>query len=183
MTRSIVAGCAHSLVDVVATALIESWVDFAGTPCGILAPLLDGLTERGASLTYIHREDIAVAFAVGAHLAGGHLCVFMQNSGFGQSVNVLASLVEPCRAPVPMIVSMRGTGADTTPENRGMGRTTIPVLQALGIPFRRLSAEHPTADITWLSSQTRNTGGPAAVLVEPEYFGWSSQHEHQTMSF
>jgi sulfopyruvate decarboxylase TPP-binding subunit len=38
-----------------------------------------------------------------------------------------------------MIVSMRGIGADTTPENRGMGRATIPVLHALGIPFRQLS--------------------------------------------
>jgi sulfopyruvate decarboxylase TPP-binding subunit len=170
-----VAGSTHSLVDVVATALVGSWFDFAGTPCGVLAPLLDGLAGRGASLTYLHREDVAVAFAVGVNLAGGHLCVFMQNSGFGQSVNVLASLVEPFRAQVPMIVSMRGTGVDTTPENRGMGRTTIPVLHALGIPFRRLSVEHPTADITWLSSQTRNTGGPAAVLVEPGYFGWSSQ--------
>jgi sulfopyruvate decarboxylase subunit alpha len=165
----------HSSVEVVATALMESWIDFAGTPCGILAPLLDGLARRGASLTYIHREDIAVTFAVGVNLAGGHLCVFMQNSGFGQSVNVLASLVEPFRVPVPMIVSMRGTGADATPENRGMGRTTIPVLQALGIPFRRLSVEHPTEDITWLKIQTGNTGGPAAVLVKPEYFGWSSQ--------
>jgi sulfopyruvate decarboxylase subunit alpha len=175
LSRSMVDGFAHSCVDVVATALVESWIDFAGTPCGILAPLLDGLAQRGASLTYIHREDVAVAFAVGFNLAGGHLCVFMQNSGFGQSVNVLASLVEPFRAPVPMIVSMRGIGADITAENRGMGRTTIPVLQALGIPFRRLSVEHATADITWLNAQTRSTGGPAAVLVEPEYFGWSSQ--------
>jgi sulfopyruvate decarboxylase subunit alpha len=175
LSRSMLAGSAHSCVDMVATALVESWDDFAGTPCGILAPLLDDLARRGASLTYIHREDVAVAFAVGVNLAGGHLCVFMQNSGFGQSVNVLASLVEPFRAPVPMIVSMRGTGADTTPENRGMGRATIPVLHALGIPFRQLSVEHPTADITWLNTHTRTTGGPAAVLIEPEYFGWSSQ--------
>jgi sulfopyruvate decarboxylase subunit alpha len=171
VSRSMVADFTHSSVDVVAAALVESF-DFAGTPCGILAPLLDGLARRGASLTYIHREDVAVAFAVGVNLAGGHLCLFMQNSGFGQSVNVLASLVEPFRAPVPMIVSMRGTGTDTTSENRGMGRTTIPVLQALGIPFRWLSVDHPTGDITWLSTQTCNTGGPAAVLVEPGYFGW-----------
>jgi sulfopyruvate decarboxylase subunit alpha len=170
---SLAASDSDSAVDLVASALVESAFDFAGTPCGILAPLLEGLTERGASLTYIHREDVAIAFVVGVNLAGGHLCVFMQNSGFGQSVNVLASLLEPFHARVPIIVSMRGTGIDTTLENRGMGDTTIPVLQALEIPARWLSAERPGADIAWLSTQTCNTGGPAALLVDPGYFGWS----------
>ncbi|WP_200308190.1 hypothetical protein [Streptomyces adelaidensis] len=144
------------------------------TPCGVLAPLLGRLQECHQGFRYVHREDNAVALAVGTALAGGRGAVLMQNSGFGQSVNVLASLVEPFDVPLGLVVSMRGTGVDGTRENRGMGQVTIPVLEHLGLPWRMLAGDDHRSAVTWFETMLADRTRPAVLLVPPESFGWSA---------
>lgn len=143
---------------------------FYGTPCGVLAPLYAAL-ERDSSLKTVVREDTAVGLAAGAALAGRYPVVLMQNSGLGQSVNALASLTVPYDLPVVLVVSMRGTGPDRTQENLGMGRATIAVLDALGIP----SAEYTPGDANVLSELLSRPGiWSRALLIPPDAFGWSA---------
>lgn len=143
-----------------------------GTPCGVLAPLYAALSRRG-SLQTISREDVALGLAVGAALASRPAGVVMQNSGLGQCVNALASLVAPYRVPILLIVSLRGTGQDHTEENVGMGGLTADILTSLRIPWTSLDVD---SDWTFATSETINlvTSGrsPAALLFPPEAFGW-----------
>src|SRR5690348_5154440 len=109
-----------------------------GTPCRVLAPLYEALDHHG--LTTVPREVNAVGIAAGAALAGRHPVVLMQNSGFGQSVNALASLVVPFRIPLVLVISLRGIDFDDTAENAAMGRLTGQILGGLDIPARNLGS-------------------------------------------
>ncbi|HWE92030.1 MAG TPA: hypothetical protein VG317_21385 [Pseudonocardiaceae bacterium] len=140
------------------------------TPCGILAPLLGELAGVHRNFGYVHREDNAVALAAGVAMAGRRAVVLMQNSGLGQSVNVLASLVEPFRPPIGLVISLRGTGQDTTRENRSMGHITEPLLDHFDIPWRPIGRQ----SLEWFDDCLESRTGPAALLVPPEFFGWSA---------
>lgn len=143
---------------------------YLATPDGILAPLLELLTREDYRV--VSREDNAVGVAAGIGLAGGSATVLMQNSGLGLAVNALASLVVPYRIPLLLVVSQRGTDADTTEENLAMGRLTAPVLDGLGI-------EHATLDAAGIAHQAARAAvavheerRPYALLVPPGLFGW-----------
>ena len=155
--------------------LLQAGLDrFLGTPCGILAPLYAELEQR-ADLTTVGREDNAVAMAAGLSLAGACPAVLMQNSGLGQSINALASLVVPYQIPMLLIVSMRGTGTDPTPENTVMGRLTRPVLEQMGIEAHLVSRdEWPTTAVQRVSETVRFLRRPAALLIAPDAFGWTA---------
>jgi sulfopyruvate decarboxylase subunit alpha/phosphonopyruvate decarboxylase len=145
---------------------------FFGTPCGILAPLYSAIEQRHG-LSTVAREDNAVGVAVGASLAGRSPVVLMQNSGLGQAVNALASLVVPYRIPMLLVVSVRGIPPDPTPENAVMGRLTIPVLATMGISHVTLD---PTVavrrQVERLSGVVHGEQNPAALLIPPASLGW-----------
>ncbi|GHE35648.1 sulfopyruvate decarboxylase subunit alpha [Streptomyces vinaceus] len=144
---------------------------YFGTPCGVLAPLLS-LLERGGDYHVVAREDNAVGVAAGASLAGACPVVLMQNSGLGQSVNALASLVVPYRIPMLLIISMRGTAPDTTTENLAMGRLTGPVLEGLGIGYEYLTGAGAERQLAKAATVVREKRLPCALLVRPDEFAW-----------
>ncbi|MGV2876689.1 hypothetical protein D9O29_22970 [Pantoea vagans] len=139
-----------------------------GTPCGILAKLwITGASDPDSPLITLSREDTALAYAAGQSLAGEFPVVLMQNSGFGNCVNIMASLICPYDLQVILIVSLRGTANDTTPENTAMGSITENLLKAWNIPVKIL------ADVSdRLLVKDIATRGPTAILISPEYFGW-----------
>ena len=158
---------AVATADRVADALTEAgFSPCFGTPCGILAPLYAALP----GLLTVAREDNAVGVAAGAALAGRAPVVLMQNSGLGQSVNALASLVVPYRIPMLLVVSLRGTAGDPTPENQVMGRLTEPLLAGLGVPAEILAGTAVEEQVARLRRIVRE--GPAALLVPPAALGW-----------
>lgn len=147
---------------------------FFGTPCGILAPLHSALEEQADLLT-VTREDNAVAIAAGTALAGRFPVVLMQNSGLGQSVNVIASLITPYLIPLLLVVSLRGIHPDPTPENAVMGRLTEPLLSGLGIDTLVLNPHvHAAVQVGELCKIVRSNRGRAALLVSPTAFGWQA---------
>lgn len=145
---------------------------YIGVPCGILKTLFEEL-ETTNQLIYAPREDNAIAMACGVHMAGKHPIVLMQNSGFAQSINVISSLVIPFKIPVTMIISLRGTGNDNTPENESMGRLTINFLESLNINYKLLNKETYLEDLEWAKVRTEIYEEPVALLINPEFFDWS----------
>ena len=65
----------------------------------------------------------------------------MQSSGFGNCVNAIASLCIPCRLPIPMFINLRGEVGEFNIAQVAMGRTTRPILDALGIPYYTLDSD------------------------------------------
>jgi sulfopyruvate decarboxylase TPP-binding subunit len=50
------------------------------------------------------REDEAVAIAVGAHLAGKTARVFMQSSGYGNTIDAITSLLFPYKIVIDFLI-------------------------------------------------------------------------------
>ena len=79
------------------------------------------------------REEEAIGVAVGSYAAGRNAAVFMQSSGFGNSVNALASLCIPARIPIPMFINLRGGAGEFNISQVTMGRAVRPILDQLGL--------------------------------------------------
>lgn len=84
------------------------------------------------------REEEAIGIAVGSYATGRNAAVFMQSSGFGNSINAIASLCIPARTPIPMFVNMRGGLGEFNIAQVPMGRAVVPILDQLGLPHYTL---------------------------------------------
>jgi sulfopyruvate decarboxylase alpha subunit len=89
---------------------------------------------RTVSLT---TEEEGVALAAGAWLGGMRAVLLMQSSGVGNCVNML-SLIEECRFPLLVLVTMRGQWGETNPWQVPMGQRTATVLQDCGVIVERV---------------------------------------------
>ena len=120
-----------------ADAFIDAGVEVAAwVPDKRLAPIADRLAERGIPLRTLTREEECFGYAAGYRAAGGMPLVLVQCSGLGNSLNAIGSLVLPYGLGFPVVVSMRGTLGERNPAQMPLGRTTVAMLEALGIqPF------------------------------------------------
>jgi len=116
-------------------------------------------------------EGSAIALAAGFHLATGSVpLVYLQNSGLGNAVNPLLSLVDPevYAIPVVLVVGWRGEpDVPDEPQHRKQGRVTPVLLDAMEIPYRRLRADEPSPlELAgWAVAEARRRRGPVALLV------------------
>jgi phosphonopyruvate decarboxylase len=108
---------------------------YVGVPCSLLAPIIDYVVERDEhEYLAVNNEGEAVALASGASLAGRRPVVLLQNSGLGNTVNVLTSLNQVFEIPVLLIVSWRGEpGTKDEPQHRLMGRITPATLDLMQV--------------------------------------------------
>lgn len=114
---------------------------FAGVPDSLLkdvcACITDNLPPDKNIITA--NEGAAVAVASGHYLATGNLpLVYMQNSGIGNAVNPLLSLADEKVYSIPMLlmIGWRGEpGVHDEPQHVKQGAVTIPLLEAMEIPY------------------------------------------------
>lgn len=90
-------------------------------------------------------EGAAVGIAIGSYLASGRpACVYMQNSGLGNTVNPLTSLAseEVYGIPMLLLIGWRGQPSKKDePQHKFMGRITLPMLKVLDISYDVVSKE------------------------------------------
>ena len=108
---------------------------------------IDRVTSKIDEDPYFHlvsatREEEAVGIAVGAYATGRNSAVFMQSSGFGNSINAIASLCIPARTPIPIFMNMRGGAGEFNIAQVPMGRATRPILDELGLVHFTLDDEY-----------------------------------------
>ncbi len=84
-------------------------------------------------------EGTAIALAAGHYLATGEFAlVYMQNSGLGNAVNPLTSLVDPDVYCIPLLlfIGWRGEpGRKDEPQHVKQGKITLSLLDTLGIHY------------------------------------------------
>ena len=107
---------------------------------------IDQVTSLMQRDPYFHvvsatREEEAIGIACGAYATGRNAAVFMQSSGFGNSINAIGSLCIPSRIPIPMFINMRGEVGEFNIAQVPMGRATRPILDILGLPYYTLDSE------------------------------------------
>ncbi|MDP3066640.1 MAG: sulfopyruvate decarboxylase subunit alpha, partial [Methanobacteriaceae archaeon] len=118
-------------------ALKEAGIDFAvSLPCVNLDKIME-LVECDPEIKHVPvtREEEGFGICAGAYLGGMKPAILMQNSGLGNSVNVLASLYQLYQIPILMIMSHRGTKGEFMPAQVPMGQATPRLLDALDMPY------------------------------------------------
>src|SRR5256885_2062245 len=111
---------------------------FTGVPCSYLEAPIACLEKSGPYLAAT-REDEAMAIASGAWMGGKKLpVVFMQNSGLGNCINVIASLHQSYEIPVLLVVSWRGHHGKDAPEHILMGAVMPDLLNLFKVDNERL---------------------------------------------
>jgi phosphonopyruvate decarboxylase len=120
---------------------------YTGVPDSTLKALSEYLETGGQGITHLVAPDegAAVALAAGHHLATGRVpMVYLQNSGLGNAVNPLASLVSERVYGIPMllVIGWRGEpGKLDEPQHQLQGEITPGLLEALGIGHAVLGPE------------------------------------------
>ena len=103
-------------------------------PCILLKGLLEEIDERQEIQHIpITREEEGIGIAAGAYLGGRTPAMLMQNSGLGNSVNAIKSLLHLYKIPVVFIMSHRGAEGEKIIAQIPMGQLTPSLLDLLNI--------------------------------------------------
>ncbi len=94
--------------------------------------------DPAMTLVRLAKEEEGVGISVGAHLAGVKSAMLMQNHGFLASINGIVSVAQLYRVPLLMLISYRGEFGERDPWQTEGGLVTVPLLDALRIPYDRL---------------------------------------------
>jgi sulfopyruvate decarboxylase subunit alpha len=154
-------------------ALKEAGIDFiVSLPCVNLGKIME-LVERDPDIIHVPvtREEEGFGICAGAYLGGKKPAILMQNSGLGNSVNVLASLYELYRLPILMVMSHRGTEGEFMSAQVPMGKATPRVLEALEIPYYNPKTPEEAFEVIWNAwNQAQSQGTPIGILLDISYW-------------
>ena len=92
--------------------------------------------DRNMRAVPLTTEEEGIGLVAGAWLGGERSVLLMQSSGVGNLVNVLG-MVQVCRFPLLMIITMRGEQGEFNPWQVPMGQTTARVLETMGVAVRQ----------------------------------------------
>lgn len=151
---------------------------FAGVPDSLLKSLCAYLKVNVAPADNITaaNEGGAMALAAGHFLATGKpACVYMQNSGIGNAVNPLLSLLDSDVYSIPalLVIGWRGMpGVHDEPQHVKQGRVTTDLLDAMEMPYTVLADNEADArrQIEMAVSFIKDTGRQMALIVRKGTF-------------
>jgi sulfopyruvate decarboxylase subunit alpha len=161
-------GWQHAIADALAAAEVSvvAYVPDARLR-GVIAALGDSIAVR--TLT---REEECIGFACGYSAAGKRPAVLMQCSGLGNALNALGSFAIPYAIGIPLVLSMRGTLGEENPSQVPMGRATVALLAALGIPSYPVSEpDRVGPTMTGVLASAYAAGTTSALVLDPELGG------------
>ena len=151
---------------------------FAGVPDSLLksicAYISDHFDEKHNIIAA--NEGGAIGLAAGYHLATGKIgCVYMQNSGEGNIINPLASLMdkEVYNIPVLLLIGWRGRpGVHDEPQHVKQGKVTLQLLDTMGIDYAVLSKDEKDAgtQIAFAVDRMKTSNEVYALVVEKDTF-------------
>ncbi len=128
--------------------LLKNGTDFfAGVPDSLLKSFCAYVTDNAPAEKHIisANEGSATALAAGYHFATGKIpLIYMQNSGEGNMINPLLSLVDPDVYSVPLLIFIgwRGEpGVHDEPQHVKQGKVTCALLDAMQIPYEILTED------------------------------------------
>lgn len=131
-------------------------------------------------------EGAAVGLAVGEYLATGKpACVYMQNSGLGNTVNPITSLAnhEVYGIPMLLVIGWRGEpGTKDEPQHKFMGESTEALINTLDIPYSIIDASVSEAALSVISAKITEAFAVKkqyALLVKKGTFEKESKKEYR----
>lgn len=152
---------------------------FTGVPDSLLKNLCAYITDNSDTAHNIiaANEGSAVGIAAGHYLATGEVSVvYMQNSGIGNAVNPLMSLADEkvYSMPILLIIGWRGEpGVHDEPQHLKQGEVTLPLLDAMQIPYIILPDEDQEAlsAAKMIINDCKKLSKPHAIVIRKNTFG------------
>jgi sulfopyruvate decarboxylase alpha subunit len=127
--------------------------------------------DRNLRAIPLTTEEEGVALAVGAWLGGDRSVLLTQSSGVGNCINMLG-MVQECRIPLLMLVTMRGEWGEFNPWQLPMAQATQPVLTAMGVVVHRTDAADDIVQTVSAAARLAfNTSRAVAVLISQRVIG------------
>ena len=140
---------------------------FLSVPCKLLANMIT-ILEADEEVYYsaIPREEEGMGICAGAYLGNKLPCIMMQNTGIGNSVNAIVSLLQLYQMPVVFLISYRGTPGEPVGAQGGMASVTQEILDTLRIPVLHCSDEKDLEKISTFTNHAKVIEGPVAILCD-----------------
>lgn len=164
--------------DVIYKGIKDAGINFiVSVPCANLKKLLK-LIEEDEEIKHVPvtREEEGFGICAGAYMGGLKPAILMQNSGLGNSVNVIASLMKLYNFPILMIIRHRGSLGEKVYGQFPMSKATTKILDSLDLKYEQVKDPNETREIVkkaWDLSEI--SGEPIALLFEISY--WSRSVE------
>lgn len=151
---------------------------FSGIPDSTFKSWMSFLEKNDDVLTNIItvNECESVAVCTGYHFSTGEIGVlYMQNSGFGKTINPLTSLCDPAVYSIPLLlmIGWRGEpGKKDAYQHHKMGPMTIPLLELLEIPYEIISDDINKLDKTLKKAKDymKKNNRPYALVIKKNVF-------------
>jgi sulfopyruvate decarboxylase alpha subunit len=122
-------------------------------------------------------EEEGIGLVSGAWLGGARSVLLMQSSGVGNCINALG-MINVCRFPLLMLVTMRGEQGEFNPWQVPMGQATGLTLEAMGVRVSRAEqAAQAGPAIDAAARHAFDDCGAAAVLIAQQLIGIKSFQE------
>lgn len=159
--------------------LIQNGTDFfAGVPDSLLKNFCAYITDNAPEEKHViaANEGCATALAAGYHFATGKIpLVYMQNSGEGNAINPLLSLVDMDVYSVPLllVIGWRGEpGVHDEPQHVKQGKVTCALLDAMKIPYEIVDEDETVLPALFERAYAymRTAGGPFALIIRKGTF-------------
>lgn len=164
--------------DVIYNGLKDAGINFiVSVPCANLKKLLE-LIDEDTEITHVPvtREEEGFGICAGAYMGGLKVAILMQNSGLGNSVNVLASLMNLYNFPILMIISHRGTFGEGVYGQVPMSKATTKVLDSLNINYHKVDYPKDSQEVVHKAwNLAKISEEPIALLFDINY--WSRSVE------
>ena len=160
-------------------SLNQNGVDFyTGVPDSLLKDICSHISDNAPADKHVisANEGGAVALAMGYYLATSKTpLVYMQNSGFGNTINPLLSLADPKVYSIPMllVIGWRGEpGVKDEPQHVKQGGVSETLLKTLDIPYVIISDKTKDIDkvISGAIKKAEENNEPYAILVRKGTF-------------
>jgi phosphonopyruvate decarboxylase len=172
--------------------LVDKGIEFfTGVPDSLLkdfnAYIMDYTNDDNHIIA--SNEGASIALAAGYYLATKKIgLVYMQNSGLGNAVNPLTSLVDPDVYSIPLLllIGWRGEpGKKDEPQHVKQGKITLKLLETLGIPYNLLPNDiKNTQEVLNKAFRYMNKyNAPYALVVKKDTFEKYEYKEETNQEF
>jgi len=163
---------------------------FTGVPDSTFKSWMSFLEDKNTDLKNIIavNECEAIAICTGYHLATGRIgVIYMQNDGFGKTVNPLTSLCNPEVYSIPMLlmIGWRGMpGKKDAYQHIKMGKILLPVLNLLEIPYEIISSDPGEINNIFIKAKKfmKKNSRPFAIIIRKDIFEKSRSEKYNDLN-
>ena len=142
---------------------------YLSVPCKLLANMIN-ILEKDKNVYYssVPREEEGIGICAGAYLGNKLPCIMMQNTGIGNSINAIVSLLQLYSIPTILFISYRGMPGELVSAQGGMAKITKNILDILKIPVLNCSSEKDLDKISIFTEHAKIMECPVAILCDFE---------------